>query len=71
MDIHEYWYLYRNCLDTLPSNGRKWIHKEQEKTEEVCFIYKTVICFQTTTNKFERLSHNLMENKEDAEMNDK
>ena len=57
INIHEYWYLYRNCLDTLPSNGWKIIYKEREKTKKVCF--------KTTTNKFERLSHNLMENIED------
>ena len=71
MNIHEYWYLYRSCLDTLPSNGQKWIHKEREKTEEVRFIYKTIICFETTTNKFERLLQNLMENIKDAGMSDK
>ena len=69
MNIHEFWYLYRNCLDTLPSNGREWIHQEREKTEEVGFIYKTIICFETATNKFERL--NLMENIKDAGMSDK
>ena len=69
MNIHEFWYLYRNCLDTLPSNGREWIHQEPEKTEEVGFIYKTIICLETATNKFERL--NLMENIKDAGMSDK
>ena len=42
-------------------------HKELEKTEEVRFIYKTIICFETTTNKFEMLSHNFMENIKDDE----
>ena len=47
------------------------MHKEREKTEEVRFIYKTIICFETTTNKFERLLQNLMENIKDAGMSDK
>ena len=47
------------------------MHKEREKTEEVRFIYKTIICFETATNKFEMLSHNLMENIKDAMMSDK
>ena len=43
INIHEYWYLHRNCLDTLPSNGRKWIHKELEKIEEVRFIRLSIV----------------------------
>ena len=30
INIHWYWYLYRNCLDTFPSDGRKWIQKERK-----------------------------------------
>ena len=69
MNIHEFWYLYRNCLDTLPSNGWKWIKKGERKLGKVRFIYKTIICFETTANKFERLSHNLMENIKDELIN--
>ena len=31
INIHWYWYLYRNCLDTFPSNGRKRIHRQRER----------------------------------------
>ena len=52
-------------------------YTKKEKTGEVQFIYKTYktyktfICLETIINKFERLSHNLMENKKDAGMGDK
>ena len=36
------------------------------KTGKVRFIYKTFICLENILNKFERLSHNLMENKKEA-----
>ena len=42
-----------------------------EKTGEVRFIYKTFICLENIINKFEKLSHNLMENKKEAGMSDK
>ena len=29
INMHWHWYLYRNCLDTFPSDGRKWIHKKR------------------------------------------
>ena len=38
-------------------------YTKREKTGEVRFIWKTFICFEDIINKFERLSHNLMENK--------
>ena len=38
-------------------------HTKREKTEKVQFISKTFICFENIINKFERLYHNLMENK--------
>ena len=44
---------------------------KREKTVEVQFIYKTFICLEMIINKFERLLHNLMENKKDAGMSDK
>ena len=71
INIHWYLNLYRNCLDTFPSDGRKWIRKGREKTKKVRFIYKTFICLETINNKFETISHNLMENKKDAEMSEK
>ena len=71
INIHWYWYLYRNCLNTFPSDAREWIHKEREKTGEVRFIYKTFIRLETIINKFERFSHNLIENKKEAGMSDK
>ena len=43
---------------------------KSEKTGEVRFIYKTFICLENI-NKFERLSHNLMENKKESGMSDK
>ena len=43
----------------------------REKTGEIRFIYKTFICSENTINKFERLSHNLMENKKEVGMSDK
>ena len=43
----------------------------REKTGEVRFIYKTFICLETISNKFERLSHNFIENKKDTGMSDK
>ena len=43
--------------------------KSERKLGKVRFIYKTIICFETTTNKFERLSHNLMENIKDELIN--
>ena len=43
----------------------------REKTGEVRFIYKTVICLETISNKFERLLHNFIENKKDPGMSDK
>ena len=70
INIHWYWYLYRNCLNTFPSYGRKWIQKERENWE-VRFIYKTFICLETITNKFERLPRNMVENEKDAGMSDK
>ena len=36
---------------------------KREKTEEGRFIQKTFICLENIINKFERLSHNLMEEK--------
>ena len=36
---------------------------KREKIEEVRFIYKTLSCLERIINKFERLSHNLMEKK--------
>ena len=63
--------IYTETVWTLSDNGRKLIHKEREKTEEFRFIYKTIICFETTNNKFERLSHNLMENIKNAGMSNK
>ena len=38
---------------------------------EVRYIYKTFICLETIINKFERLSHSLMQNEIDAGMSDK
>ena len=35
---------------------------------EVRFIYKNLIYLENIVNKFERLSHNLMENKKEAGM---
>ena len=49
----------------------KYTKREREKTREVRFIYKTFICLETIINKFERLSHNLMEDEKDAGMSDK
>ena len=46
-------------------------YTKREKTGEVRFIYKTFICLENIINKFERLSHNLMENKKEAGMSDK
>ena len=46
-------------------------YTKRKKTGEVRFIFKTVICLETIINKIERLSHNLMENKKEAEMSDK
>ena len=49
--------------------------KEREKIGEVRLFYETLICklcnyfdCKTVVNKFERLSHNLMENKKDTGM---
>ena len=46
-------------------------YTKREKTGEVQFIYKTLICLENIINKFERLLHNLMENKKEAGMSDK
>ena len=46
-------------------------YTKREKTGEVRIIYKTFICLKTIFNKLERLSHNLMENKNDVGMSDK
>ena len=45
-------------------------YTKREKTGEVCFIY-TLICLENITDKFERLLHNLMDNKKEAGMSDK
>ena len=44
---------------------------KRQKTGEVRFFYKTFICLENIVNKFERLSHNLMENKKEEGMSDK
>ena len=46
-------------------------HTNREKTGKVRFIYKTFSCLEIIINKFERFSHNLMENKKEAGMSDK
>ena len=46
-------------------------YRKREKTEEIRFIYKTFICLETITNKFERLPRNMVENEKDAGMSDK
>ena len=46
-------------------------YTKREKTGKVRFIYKTFIYLETIINKFERLSHNLKENKKEAGMSDK
>ena len=46
-------------------------YTKREKTGEVRFIDKTFICLGSIINKFERLSHKLIENKKDAGMSDK
>ena len=46
-------------------------YTKREKNGEVSFTYKTFICLENIINKFERLSHNLMENKKEAGMSDK
>ena len=46
-------------------------YTKREKIGEVQFIYKTFICLENIINKFERLSHNVMENKKEAVMSDK
>ena len=46
-------------------------YTKREKTGKVQFIYKTFIYLETIINKFERLSHNLRENKKEAGMSDK
>ena len=46
-------------------------YTKREKTGAVRFFYKTFICLENIINKFERLSHNLMENKKEAGMSDK
>ena len=45
------------------------MNKQRErKLWEVRFIYKNLIYLENIVNKFERLSHNLMENKKEAGM---
>ena len=44
------------------------MNKQREKTGEVQFIYKTFICLENIVNKFERPSHNILENKKEAGM---
>ena len=46
-------------------------YTKKEKYGKVGFNYKTFICLETIMKKFERLLHNLMENKNDAGMSDK
>ena len=46
-------------------------YRKREKTEEIRFIYKTFICLETITNKFESLPRNMVENEKDAGMSDK
>ena len=46
-------------------------YTNREKAGKVRFVYKTFICLKNIINKFERLSHNLMENKKEAGMSDK
>ena len=46
-------------------------YTKREKTGEIWFICKTFICLDIRINKFESLSHNLMENKKDAGMSGK
>ena len=46
-------------------------YTKREKARGVRFIYKTFITLETIINKFERLWHNLMENKKDTGMSDK
>ena len=46
-------------------------YTKREKTGEVRFIYKILICLENIINKFERFSHNLTENKKETGMSDK
>ena len=46
-------------------------YTKREKAGEFRFIYKTFICLENIINKFERLSHNFMENKKEAGTSDK
>ena len=46
-------------------------YTKREKNGEVRFIYKTFICLEIIISKFDRFSHNLMENKKESGMSDK
>ena len=63
--------IYSGIGCTITQAMAKNEYTKKDKTGEVRFIYKTFICLETINNKFEKLSHNLMENKKNAGMSDK
>ena len=54
-----------------PKRWPKMNTQRARENWEVRYIYKTFICLETIINKFERLSHSLMQNEIDAGMSDK
>ena len=66
-NINIHWYLnwYRNCLDTFPSDGRKWIRKGREKLRKfdsftrLSFVWRPLIInlkrFHTTWWKIKKM----------------
>ena len=38
VNIHWYWYLYRNCLDIFSSDGQEWINKERENWGSLIYL---------------------------------
>ena len=63
--------IYTEIVWTLSQAMAENEYTKREKTGEVRFIYKTFIRLETIINKFERFSHNLIENKKEAGMSDK
>ena len=59
INIHWYWYLYRNCLDIFPSDGQEWIHKERGNSfTRLSFVWRTLLInlkgFRTTWWKIKK-----------------
>ena len=63
--------IYTEFVWTFSQAMAKNEYTKREKTGEVWFIYKPFICLENIINKFERLSHNFMENENEAGMSDK